>query len=214
MDEISLIENLYFGSEKQAKEAIDAKRNWIEGKFFIPGNFEKIKDKNGLFVYPFLDAMNSNSLLFSSIEFSNPNFTAEECELIEETSQEIATITLYDEMHLKFSNDFWVRYDFRIMDLTNYYDLVANFYHCIKYEDSRIDKSRIKDVSADLIKALVIGHKGNSVIIINKAKLNNMCYYCPIISKIFYRKRIRDIELEKISIIARKLGVEIEEIDE
>lgn len=214
MDEVKILENLYYGDDEEAKAAINQKRIWIDSCYFVPGNILHKKDESNLLHYPFIESLYDNVLLFENISFSDPNFTANECLQVQETSKNLATLTVYVEIDRSINTDFWIKYDFRKMELSMYHDLVANFYHKLSYEELRINKNKIVDASADLIKSLIIGKPNECILIISKDYLLNMCYYCPILSKIYYRKRIANDLLDSLKEIALKNSVDIEEINE
>ena len=214
MDEVKNLEDLYFGGDKEVIAAINDKRTWIDRRFFIPANINEAIDENGLKHYPFIEAVFNNTLLFSSVEFANENFTSSECSSVENNANSLAVLTLFDEIDYNIDADFWILYDFTKMELSMYHELVANIYHKLPYESLRINKEKINEVGGDLIKSLIIGKNKESLLILSKDKLINMCYYCPVIERIYYKSTIRKDLLESLNEISTKLQVELEEIDE
>ena len=77
-----------------------------------------------------------------------------------------------------------------------------------------INKTHIADKGVDLMKSLIIGKSGESVLIISQDKLINMCYYCPVIKKIFYKANCPNDLLASLKEIALKNHLEIEVINE
>ena len=90
--------------------------------------------------------------------------------------------------------------------------LCPNFYHKVPFDELKINKDNIDKSVIDIFKALIIGLKDESRIVIWKDKLENMCYHCPVMSKIYYKSSISAESLIKLSRIARKNEVEVEEI--
>jgi hypothetical protein len=212
MDEVKLIEQIYLGDRDEMVEAINAKRLWIENSFYVPGNTEMTLDKDGLEHYQFIEALYNHTFLFKDVDFADKNFNAKECEDVEESSKDLAVFNLYDEIDNSVNCEFWVLYDFRLMDLSMYHDLVANLYHKLSYEELKIDKSKICEKGVDLMKSLIIGKKGQSILIISKDKLLDMCYYCPVLVKILYKANCRKELLDSLKEIALKNEIEIEAI--
>jgi len=214
MDEVKLIEQIYLGNRDEMINAINAKRLWIENDFYVPGNVDAEIYVDKMEHFPFVESLYNGAFLFKNVDFADENFTIEECEEVEKSAKDLAVFDLFDQIDLKIDCYFWVKYNFRLMDLSMYHDLVANLYHRLPYEILNIDKSKINQKSADLMKSLIIGQKGQSILVISKDKLVNMCYYCPIVVKIFFKKKIDDVLLKNLKTIAMKLNAELEEINE
>ena len=212
MDEVKLIEKIYLGNREEMIDAINAKRLWIENYFYVPGNTDMVLDDNGLEHYPFIEALYNHTFFFSSIDFADSHFTSLECQQVDEAAKDLAVFNLYDNIDDNINCEFWVLYDFRLMELSMYHDLVANLYHKLSYNELNIDKGKINDKSVDLMKSLIIGKKGESILIVSKDKLLNMCYYCPVLVKIFYKTNCRKDLLASLNEIAHKNDIEIEEI--
>ena len=214
MNEVKMIEDLYMGTEDEAMEAINNKNMWIEKKYYIPGDESFIIDKNGEKHFPFIESLFNNVLLFKNIDFSNSNFTKEECSLINAKSKGIAAIDLFENSNFSRKYNFYVEYNFSRIELSAYHEFVANIFHKIPFGLLNINKSKISDGGCDLIKSLVVGKSGESILIISKDKLQNMCYDCHILSKIVYQKGIDRELIKSLYEIANKNDIEIEEIDE
>lgn len=214
MDEVKMLETIYSGTREEVIEAINEKRLWIENIFYVPGNIDLVIGDDGLEHYPFIEALYNGTFLFSKVDFSDPNFTAEECELVDKTSSDLAVFNVFDDIDLHLDTFFWVQYDFSLMDLSMYHDLVANLYHRLPYKTLNINKTHIADKGVDLMKSLIIGKSGESVLIISQDKLINMCYYCPVIKKIFYKANCPNDLLASLKEIALKNHLEIEVINE
>jgi hypothetical protein len=212
MDEVKLIERIYLGSRDEMIDAINEKRLWIENEFYVPGNIDSKFYEDKMEHYPFIESLYNGTFLFSDVDFADQNFTVEECKEVEDSSKELAVFNLFDSIDPTLNFYFWVKYDFRLMELSMYHDLVANLYHRLPYDTLKIDKSKINEKSIDLMKSLIIGPKGQSVLIISKDKLLNMCYYCPVLVKIFYKKNCPTDLLSSLKEIANKNDIEIEEI--
>src|SRR5574344_532419 len=110
--------------------------------------------------------------------------------------------------------NFYVEYNFSRIELSAYHEFVANIFHKIPFGLLNINKSKISDGGCDLIKSLVVGKSGESILTISKDKLQNMCYDCHILSKIVYQKGIDRELIKSLYEIANKNDIEIEEIDE
>jgi hypothetical protein len=212
MDEVKLIERIYLGSRDEMIDAINEKRLWIENEFYVPGNIDSKFYEDKMEHYPFIESLYNGTFLFSDVDFADQNFTVEECREVEDSAKELAVFNLFDSIDPTLDCYFWVKYDFRLMELSMYHDLVANLYHRLPYDALKIDKSKINEKSIDLMKSLIIGPKGQSVLIISKDKLLNMCYYCPVLVKIFYKKNCPTDLLSSLKEIANKNDIEIEEI--
>lgn len=212
MDEVKLIERIYLGSRDEMIDAINEKRLWIENEFYVPGNIDSKFYEDKMEHYPFIESLYNGTFLFSDVDFADKNFTVEECKEVEDSAKELAVFNLFDSIDPTLNFYFWVKYDFRLMELSMYHDLVANLYHRLPYDTLKIDKSKINEKSIDLMKSLIIGPKGQSVLIISKDKLLNMCYYCPVLVKIFYKKNCPTDLLSSLKEIANKNDIEIEEI--
>ncbi len=215
MNEVKLIEDLYLGTREEAINAINEKRLWIENKFFVKGNIDFIKDKDGLIHYPFIEALYDNVLLFSNVSIhDSKDFTDEECKTINERSSNLAVLNLYN--HCDFSDDtlFYVEYNFCRIELSAYHEFVANIFHKIPYGLLNIDKSKLNDGGVDLIKSLISGQLGESILIVSKDKLVNMCYDCHILERIVYRKGIDKDLIESLKEIANQHHIELKEMDE
>jgi hypothetical protein len=212
MDEVKLIERIYLGSRDEMIDAINEKRLWIENEFYVPGNIDSKFYEDKMEHYPFIESLYNGTFLFSDVDFADQNFTVEECKEVEDSAKELAVFNLFDSIDPTLNCYFWVKYDFRLMELSMYHDLVANLYHRLPYDTLKIDKSKINEKSIDLMKSLIIGPKGQSVLIISKDKLLNMCYYCPVLVKIFYKKNCPTDLLSSLKEIANKNDIEIEEI--
>lgn len=212
MDEVKLIERIYLGSRDEMIDAINEKRLWIENEFYVPGNIDSKFYEDKMEHYPFIESLYNGTFLFSDVDFADQNFTVEECKEVEDSAKELAVFNLFDSIDPTLDCYFWVKYDFRLMELSMYHDLVANLYHRLPYDTLKIDKSKINEKSIDLMKSLIIGPKGQSVLIISKDKLLNMCYYCPVLVKIFYKKNCPTDLLSSLKEIANKNDIEIEEI--
>ncbi len=215
MNEVKLIEDLYCGTREVAIEAINKKRLWIENKFFVKGNIDSIKDSEELIHYPFIEALFDNVLLFSSVNIKpSQDFSEKECKTINETSKDLAVLNLYNHCDFDKETLFYVEYNFSKIELSAYHNFVANIFHKIPYRLLNIDKSKLNECGVDLIKSLVAGNIGESILIISKDKLVNMCYDCHILEKIYYRRGIEKDLIESLIEIANKNDVELEEIDE
>lgn len=215
MNEVKLIEDLYLGTREEAINAINAKRLWIENKFFVKGNINSVKDKDGLIHYPFIEALYDNVLLFSNVSIHDTkNFTDEELKVINEKSSNLAVLNLYN--HCDFEDDtlFYVEYNFSKIELSAYHEFVANIFHKIPFGLLNIDKSKLQDGGVDLIKSLVSGQLGESILIVSKDKLVNMCYDCHILERIVYKKGIDKDLIESLNEIANQHHIELKEIDE
>lgn len=212
MDEVKLIERIYLGSRDEMIDAINEKRLWIENEFYVPGSIDSKFYEDKMEHYPFIESLYNGTFLFSDVDFADQNFTVEECKEVEDSAKELAVFNLFDSIDPTLDCYFWVKYDFRLMELSMYHDLVANLYHRLPYDTLKIDKSKINEKSIDLMKSLIIGPKGQSVLIISKDKLLNMCYYCPVLVKIFYKKNCPTDLLSSLKEIANKNDIEIEEI--
>ena len=215
MNEVKLIEDLYLGSREEAINAINEKRLWIENKFFVKGNINSIKDKDGLVHYPFIESLYDNVLLFSNVFMHDSrNFSKEECEIINEKSKNLAILNLYN--HCDFNDDtlFYVEYNFSKIELSAYHEFVANIFHKIPYGLLNIDKTKLSEGSVDLIKSLVSGQIGESILILSKDKLTNMCYDCHILERIVYKKGIDKELIESLNEIANQHHIELKELDE
>lgn len=212
MDEVKLIEQIYLGNRDEMISAINAKRLWIENDFYVPGNIDAEIYEDKMEHFPFVESLYNGAFLFKDVDFADKNFTVEECEDVERSAKDLAVLDLFDQINLKIDCCFWVKYNFRLMDLSMYHDLVANLYHRLPYEVLNIDKSKINQKSVDLMKSLIIGEKGQSILVISKDKLINMCYYCPVLVKIFYKKNCPKDLLSSLNEIANKNHIEIEEI--
>src|SRR5574344_650483 len=204
MDEVKLIERIYLGSRDEMIDAINEKRLWIENEFYVPGNIDSKFYEDKMEHYPFIESLYNGTFLFSDVDFADQNFTVEECKEVEDSAKELAVFNLFDSIDPTLNCYFWVKYDFRLMELSMYHDLVANLYHRLPYDTLKIDKSKINEKSIDLMKSLIIGPKGQSVLIISKDKLLNMCYYCPVLVKIFYKKNCPTDLLSSLKEIANK----------
>lgn len=215
MNEVKLIEDLYLGTREEAINAINEKRLWIENKFFVKGNINSVKDKDGLIHYPFIEALYDNVLLFSNVSINDTkNFTDEELKVINEKSSNLAVLNLYN--HCDFEDDtlFYVEYNFSKIELSAYHEFVANIFHKIPFGLLNIDKSKLQDGGVDLIKSLVSGQLGESILIVSKDKLVNMCYDCHILERIVYKKGIDKDLIESLNEIANQHHIELKEIDE
>lgn len=215
MNEVKLIEDLYLGTREEAINAINEKRLWIENKFFVKGNIDSVKDKDGLIHYPFIEALYDNVLLFSNVSIHDTkNFTDEELKVINEKSSNLAVLNLYN--HCDFEDDtmFYVEYNFSKIELSAYHEFVANIFHKIPFGLLNIDKSKLQDGGVDLIKSLVSGQLGESILIVSKDKLVNMCYDCHILERIVYKKGIDKDLIESLNEIANQHHIELKEIDE
>ncbi len=215
MNEVKLIEDLYLGTREEAINAINEKRLWIENKFFVKGNIDSIKDKDGLVHYPFIEALYDNVLLFSNVFIhDSKDFTDEECKIINEKSSNLAVLNLYN--HCDFADEtlFYVEYNFSRIELSAYHEFVANIFHKIPFGLLNIDKSKLKDGGVDLIKSLISGQLGESILIVSKDKLVNMCYDCHILERIVYRKGIDKELIESLREIANQHHIELKEMDE
>ncbi len=215
MNEVKLIEDLYLGSREEAINAINEKRLWIENKFFVKGNIDSIKDKDGLIRYPFIESLYDNVLLFSNVFIHDTkDFTKEECKIINEKSKNLAILNLYNHCDFNDNTLFYVEYNFSKIELSAYHEFVANIFHKIPFGLLNIDKSKLKDGSVDLIKSLVSGQIGESILILSKDKLSNMCYDCHILERIVYKKGIDKELIESLNEIANQHNIELKELDE
>jgi len=212
MNEVKLIEQIYLGNRDEMIAAINAKRLWIENDFYVPGNTDAEIYEDKMEHFPFVESLYNGAFLFKDVDFADENFTVEECKNVEKSAKDLAVFDLFDQIDSKIDCYFWVKYNFRLMDLSMYHDLVANLYHRLPYEVLNVDKSRINQKSVDLMKSLIIGEKGQSTLVISKDKLINMCYYCPVLVKIFYKKNCPKDLLSSLNEIANKNHIEIEEI--
>lgn len=215
MNEVKLIEDLYLGTREEAINAINEKRLWIENKFFVKGNIDSIKDKDGLIHYPFIEALYDNVLLFSNVSIhDSKDFTDEECKTINEKSSNLAVLNLYNHCDFKDDTLFYVEYNFCRIELSAYHEFVANIFHKIPYGLLNIDKTKLNDGGVDLIKSLISGQLGESILIVSKDKLVNMCYDCHILERIVYRKGIDKDLIESLKEIANQHHIELKEMDE
>jgi hypothetical protein len=214
MNEVKLIEDLYCGTKKEAVAAINGKRLWIENKFFVKGNIDSVEDEDGLTHYPLIEALYDNVLLFSDVEIQeSENFTQKETEEINKLSENLAVLNLYNHCDFDVDTLFYVEYNFSKIELSAYHDFVANLFHKIPFRLLNINKGKIKDGGVDLIKSLVAGNLGESILIVSKDKLRNMCYDCHILEKIYYRKEIDKELLKTLEEIAFRNHVELEVLD-
>lgn len=214
MNEVKLIEDLYCGTKKEAVAAINGKRLWIENKFFVKGNIDSVEDEDRLTHYPLIEALYDNVLLFSDVEIQeSENFTQKDAEEINKLSENLAVLNLYNHCDFDVDTLFYVEYNFSKIELSAYHDFVANLFHKIPFRLLNINKGKIKDGGVDLIKSLVAGNLGESILIVSKDKLRNMCYDCHILERIYYRKEIDKELLKTLEEIAFRNHVELEVLD-
>lgn len=214
MNEVKLIEDLYCGTKKEAVAAINNKRLWIENKFFVKGNIDSVEDEDRLTHYPLIEALYDNVLLFSDVEIQeSENFTQKDAEEINKLSENLAVLNLYNHCDFDVDTLFYVEYNFSKIELSAYHDFVANLFHKIPFRLLNINKGKIKDGGVDLIKSLVAGNLGESILIVSKDKLRNMCYDCHILERIYYRKEIDKELLKTLEEIAFRNHVELEVLD-
>ena len=214
MNEVKLIEDLYCGTKNEAVAAINNKRLWIENKFFVKGNIDSVKDEDGLTHYPLIEALYDNVLLFSDVDIQeSENFTQKDAEEINKLSENLAVLNLYNHCDFDVDTLFYVEYNFSKIELSAYHDFVANLFHKIPFRLLNINKGKIKDGGVDLIKSLVVGNLGESILIVSKDKLRNMCYDCHILERIYYRKEIDKELLKTLEEIAFRNHVELEVLD-
>ncbi len=215
MNEVKLIEDLYLGTREEAINAINEKRLWIENKFFVKGNIDLFKDKDGLIRYPFIESLYDNVLLFSNVNMhASKDFTEEECKTINEKSSNLAILNLYNHCDFDDKTLFYVEYNFSRIELSAYHEFVANIFHKIPFGLLNIDKTKLNNGGVDLIKSLVSGQLGESILIVSKDKLVNMCYDCHILERIVYRKGIDKDLIESLEEIANQHHIELKELDE
>lgn len=214
MNEVKLIEDLYCGTKKEAVAAINGKRLWIENKFFVKGNIDSVEDEDRLTHYPLIEALYDNVLLFSDVDIQeSENFTQKDAEEINKLSENLAVLNLYNHCDFDVDTLFYVEYNFSKIELSAYHDFVANLFHKIPFRLLNINKGKIKDGGVDLIKSLVAGNLGESILIVSKDKLRNMCYDCHILERIYYRKEIDKELLKTLEEIAFRNHVELEVLD-
>jgi len=213
-NQVKLLEDLYYGDRETVIAAINDKRYWIENTFYVPGNIDETYDEHGLVHFPLIEALYNNVLLFSEIDFSSKDFNKSECELIQDSSKHIAVLDLYKKIDLSKNVPFWVEYNFTKIELSAYHEFVANLYNKLPYAVLNIDKSKIGEAGCDLIKCLIIGGDNESILILSKDKLLNMCYDCRIAQTIYYQKDIDSKLLESLKEISLKNEIELKEINE
>lgn len=214
MDEIKNLENIFLGTNKELLESLNEKKIWIQRNFFVPGNLNFTKDENDLIHYNFIESLYNNVLLFESVNLNDKKyFSDEELKQINYASKNICILNLFDKIDVNANVPFWVEYNFNKMELSMFQDLFSNFYHKINFNLLKIDKKNLNNINLDLIKSLIVGEKGESIIILSKDKLLNLCYYCPILYKIYYKKNIDGELFKSLEEISRKNNIEMEEID-
>ncbi len=204
--EVEILNDLYSKDKQELKLALEKKCNWINGKFYIEGNLEKVIKDDKLEHYPFIEALYENNLLFSKVSFPNEYFKNDEILYIKHESIDLRELKLDDEITFNETN-FAIEVDFTKLELSNYYALFPNFYHLIEYKDLDIDLKKTN--FAEIIKCLIIGKSLQNKIILDKNSLVNDTLYAPVFTKIYYKKEIDQKLLESLNEIGMKLNIEV-----
>lgn len=198
--------DIYSKEKAELKVALMEKANWINHKFYIDGNINKVIKNDGLEHYPFLEALYGGNLLFKNITVDESIFKPEEVLYIKHEAMDLRELVLDNDINFNSSN-FVIEVDFNKLELSNYYNLFPNFYHMLDKKDVDIDLTKTDFV--EIIKCLILGKTSQNKIILDKIALVNDMLYAPILSKIYYKKSIDKELLESLNEIGKKFNVEV-----
>ncbi len=198
--------DIYSKEKAELKAALMEKANWINHKFYIEGNINKIIKNDGLEHYPFLEALYGGNLLFNSATVDESIFKSEEVLYIKHEAMDLRELVLDNDINFNKS-DFVIEVDFNKLELSNYYNLFPNFYHMLDKKDVDIDLTKTDFV--EIIKCLILGKTSQNKIILDKIALVNDMLYAPILSKIYYKESINKDLLESLNEIGKKFNIEV-----
>lgn len=215
MNDTEILEKLFTVKEEELPNILKEKRNWILDSFYVH-YFESERDI-------LINAIKNNNLVFNNINFNSEHFSEIFCDKINELSEGIASLDFYKHINL-LEGDVFIEYDFLKTESSAYKDLYPNFYRKISYHNLNFNEKLLNEYLSDeiledfsiidLFKCLVLGKSDEYRLLVSKERLDNMTYFCPIISKVVYKNNI-DNDLKRVIINYSKInGFEVEELNE
>ncbi|MDY2727957.1 MAG: hypothetical protein SOV26_03010 [Candidatus Onthovivens sp.] len=204
------IEKLFYGTDKEVRDALIEKAHWLDISFYLPGNIEYSISDSGEKHFDFIESLYNGHLLFTpaKVNFDDKEFQSK----VENMIKDFRVLTIYSKIDSSQNSLFWVELNFPLLDISLYNKLYPNFYPSISLDEfnSFVDKKN-PDI-CDCIKAIILGKTLQNFIILSKNELFNDKFYCSILKKIFICKGASSDLRESLEEISQKWNIDIEEI--
>ncbi len=200
--------DLFSDEDPVVYKAVRQKKDWLFVPLFLRGDLEQVKDSQGLLHYRKIEAIYDDVL-----PFEKP-LLPKELLLSDEKKKELDS-AFEDYRVLKLETDpnnlkdapFFAEYDFTKIDQRGYHALLANFFPCLSMEELEISPTDDFSLVVNQLKPLMVGPKGQCVLILESHLLIQDSFYAPVLRKI-HANPCSSLELrEELRQICKEKGI-------
>ncbi len=189
-------------------KAVRQKKDWLFVPLFLRGDLEQVKDSQGLLHFRKIEALLDDVLPFEKTRLP------EEIALSEEKKKELFSAhEAYRVLRLETDSTtlkdapFYAEYDFTKIDQRGYHALLANFFPCLSMEELEITPNDDYSMVVNQLKPLMVGPKGQCVLILESHLLIQDSFYAPVLRKI-HANPVSSLELrEELRQICKEKGI-------
>jgi hypothetical protein len=200
--------DLFSDEDPVIYKAIRQKKDWLFVPLFLRGDLDQIKDIQGLLHFRKIEA-----LLDDVLPFEKPRIP-EEISLSNEKRKELDSayegyrvLRLETDIHTLKDAPFFAEYDFTQIDQRGYHALLANFYPCLSAEELEIKPDDDYSMVVNQLKPLMVGPKGQCILILESHLLIQDSFYAPVLRKI-HANPVSSLELrEELRQICKEKGI-------
>jgi len=177
--------DLFSDEDPVVYKAVRQKKDWLFVPLFLRGDLVQVKDSQGLLHYRKIEAIYDDVLHFEKAAIPH--------ELLLSNEKKKKLNSAYDAYRvLKLETDsnnlkdapFFAEYDFTKIDQRGYHALLANFFPCLSIEELEISTNDDFSLVVNQLKPLMVGPKGQCVLILESHLLIQDAFYAPVLRKI------------------------------
>ncbi|MCX5775109.1 MAG: hypothetical protein NTV44_01935 [Firmicutes bacterium] len=204
--------NLFSDDDKVVYQAILAKKDWLFVPLFLPGNTMVYMDERNLRHYRLLEAIYDDVLPFDKILLDTKIPVKSDVKLkVESDLKEYRKLVLMDAIP-NDNTPFFAEYDFTKLNEETYHALVANFYPCLSVRSLSIDLSLLETSLIEKLKSVMVGKKGEHVLIVDQSVLLNDSLYAPMLRAIHVRPNADPVLQEELRLLCKEKGIIYKEV--
>jgi len=204
--------DLFSENDTTVYKALLAKKDWLFVPLFLRGNLEVKLDENNQKHFRLLESLYDDVLNFDSIVFEEKLALEPHLKLkIETKLASYVRLTLLDTIP-DDDSPFFAEYDFTKINDETYHSLLANFYPCLSLRTLAINPLTLKSSLLEQLKCVMVGKKGEHVLIVERSTLINDCLYAPILRAIHVRPTIDHLLKEELQILCKEKGIIYKEV--